>query len=127
MSSWGVLTALAGHEYHGPQGRLAFAPRRLGDAASFKCAFTAAEGWGTFEQRSDGGNEVFTIELKHGKLRLAELGLAPWAQKRAGASAQVRVNGEARAAQATADGNRIKLTFAEPVELAEAQKLEVTL
>ena len=53
MASYGVFLAACGYEYHGPKGRLGFAPRLTPD--KFKAAFTTAEGWGTFTQQRDGG------------------------------------------------------------------------
>ena len=48
MASWGVLTSLAGFEYHGPRKHIGFAPRMTPE--HFKAAFTAAAGWGSYQQ-----------------------------------------------------------------------------
>ena len=54
MASYGAFIAASGYESHGPQGYLGFAPKvRAGD--TFKCAFTAAGGWGSYEERAEGG------------------------------------------------------------------------
>jgi non-lysosomal glucosylceramidase len=52
MASWGVLLALSGYTHHGPKGHLGFGPRVTPE--DFRCAFTTAEGWGSFSQRFDG-------------------------------------------------------------------------
>ncbi|MGD8500504.1 MAG: GH116 family glycosyl hydrolase [Phycisphaerales bacterium] len=71
MASWGVYTALAGYEYHGPKGHLGFAPKITSE--DFRAAFTAAEGWGTFAQKRDGKTQRERIELRWGRLNLKSL------------------------------------------------------
>ena len=73
MAAYGVFLAVCGYEYHGPKGRLGFAPR-IGPE-NFKAAFTTAEGWGCFSQNADHGTQNATIELKFGRLRLQTLSL----------------------------------------------------
>lgn len=74
MASWGVLTALSGFRYHGPAGRIGFAPRVTPE--NFRSAFTAAEGWGSYEQTIDSGKQTGSLRLAWGKLRLTEIGVA---------------------------------------------------
>jgi len=74
LASWGVLLALSGFEYHGPKGHIGFAPRMTPE--DFRCAFTGAEGWGTFTQTQTGGLQKETIEVKWGSLRLKTLAFA---------------------------------------------------
>jgi len=71
MASWGVYTALAGYEYHGPKGRIGFAPRITPE--KFSAAFTAAEGWGTFAQNRDEKTQTEKITVRWGKLRVESL------------------------------------------------------
>ncbi len=71
FASWGVYTALAGYEYHGPKEHLGFAPKIT--PANFSAAFTAAEGWGTFEQKRNASSQREKIDLKWGRLRLKSL------------------------------------------------------
>jgi len=71
LASWGVLTGLAGFEYHGPAGRFGFAPRF--GPESFRSVFTAAEGWGTISRQRNGGKQTNRVELKWGRLRINTL------------------------------------------------------
>ena len=59
-----------------PQRRLGFAPRLAPE--DFKAAFTAAEGWGSYQQQIDNETKTLraTIELKWGQLRLRSLDLS---------------------------------------------------
>jgi len=43
------MLALSGYEYHGPRGRLRFAPRVAQD--DFRCLFTAGTAWGSVSIR----------------------------------------------------------------------------
>ena len=71
MASWGVYTALAGYEYHGPKGHLGFAPKITPE--NFRAAFTAAEGWGLFTQKRQTKIRRNRIDLRWGKLNLKTL------------------------------------------------------
>lgn len=71
MASWGVYTALAGYEYHGPKGHIGFAPKITPE--NFSAAFTAAEGWGTFAQKRDEKTQHEGISISWGKLNVETL------------------------------------------------------
>jgi hypothetical protein len=70
MASYGAFLAACGYESHGPKNHLGFAPA-FGDS-TFKCAFTAAGGWGTFYQPAVSKAE---ITVKWGTIKLKTLGL----------------------------------------------------
>jgi len=74
-ASWSLLLAVSGFRYHGPKGEIGFDPKL--EPEDFRCAFTAAEGWGTFEQKKVGGKWTAAITLRHGKLRVRKINL-PW-------------------------------------------------
>jgi hypothetical protein len=74
MASYGVFLAACGYAYDGPRGRLAFAPR-LGPE-DFKAAFTTAEGWGSFTQKTDTAGLRAALDLKWGRLDLKQLTVA---------------------------------------------------
>lgn len=105
MASWGVFTALAGFEYHGPKGIMGFAPRV--NPTRFKTVYTAAEGWGVFEQTSEG----CTLDVKQGQLRLTELRLA-----QARAKAKVEFPGASGIRVESRDG-MLTVKFGRPIVL----------
>lgn len=75
MSSWSLLLALQGYEYDGVKRRIGFKPRLRPGA--FKSFFSAAEGWGTFEQRRGEGWQEDVILVAYGSLSLRELIFQP--------------------------------------------------
>ena len=119
MASYGVFVAMCGYEHHGPAGHLGFAPRLSPE--NFKAAFTAAEGWGSFSQKAEGGGMRAEIEVKSGQLRLKTLALAS-----SGKTAKVTLDGKPVAATLAAENGRALLTMPEIVVKA-GQKLEVRL
>ena len=68
MASYGIYIAVCGFSYHGPKGELGFAPKI--NPEDFKCAFTTAEGWGTFMQKIENKAHSCNILLNYGQLFL---------------------------------------------------------
>lgn len=75
-ASYSLFLAACGFSYNGPAGVIGFDPK-IGPE-NFKAAFTAAEGWGTFEQKrlADGGWSA-RIKMARGSLTVREIRL-PW-------------------------------------------------
>lgn len=73
MASYGVFIAACGFTYNGPAGQIGFAPRLTPE--NFKAPFTAAEGWGTYSQRSEGSGLRSEIAVKWGKVHLRTIAL----------------------------------------------------
>lgn len=71
MHSWNVLLALSGSTYDGPAGEIGFSPRITPD--DFKSFFSAAQGWGTFQQKRANKGQTSNIRLKYGQLQLKTL------------------------------------------------------
>lgn len=124
MASWGVLTGLAGFEYHGPRAHLGFAPRLTPEA--FTCAFTGAEGWGSLRQERAAGRQTERIEVRWGRLRVQTLAfeVAPGAEP---GSARVRLAGGTVAAELRRQGHRCSVILAAPVSVEAGQTLEIEL
>ena len=68
MASYGVFLGVCGFDYHGPKGKISFAPK-IGEK-DFKAPFTVATGWGTFSQSQSSGVFDVNLELIYGTLYL---------------------------------------------------------
>jgi non-lysosomal glucosylceramidase len=112
MASYGVYLAACGYTYHGPQGRLGFAPRLTPDA--FRCAFTTAEGWGTFAV-ADGQAR---LELKWGALTLRTLAVPATV-----AATGARVGDRPVPCRFAREGDQQVATFASPLQLQAGESL----
>jgi hypothetical protein len=73
LASWGVLLALEGYHYDGPEGLLSFAPKIQED--NFNGFFTAAKGWGNLVQRRSKNKQLNEVQVAFGELRLTTLQL----------------------------------------------------
>jgi len=119
MASYGVYLAVCGYEYHGPKGRLGFAPKIRPE--DFRCAFTAAEGWGTYWQRYEEDGMRCGIELKFGRLTLRRLTVE--APSEAAITRVTRGDADLPFRQA---GRRITIEV-EPTEMSAGQSMEIQL
>ena len=124
MASYGAYQAACGFHCHGPRGRLEFAPRLTPE--DFRCAFVAAEGWGTYAQRAAADRLTATVNLKHGTLNLRTLALG-LEQRFRPARARATVDGTDTPLRLTLEPTRAVLTFPEPLKLTAGQTLRLTL
>lgn len=122
MMSFGVYLAAIGYEHHGPKGHLGFAPR-IGPE-DFRCAFTAAAGWGSYRQTRRGRRLAAEVEVRHGELRLATLAFETNEPAR---HVTVRFGGRRIPAEVEADGTRAVVTLGKPVTIATGQTIGVEL
>lgn len=113
-ASYAMLLAVSGFQYDGPQGLIGFAPKL--DPEHFKGPFTAAAGWGTFEQSHDGTTWRAALNVNHGSLQLTSIRL-PWLA----GSARVRHNERVVAATLTPGA----LALTEPLALQAGDRLEI--
>ena len=124
MASYGIFLAACGYEYHGPKGRLGFAPRLSPE--DFRAAFTGAEGWGTFAQKREGRTQRATVDIKHGRLRLRtlEIALPESGQPK---SVAVRLGGQPAAAGHSLDGHHLTVTLGAETVVEPGKALEVAV
>ncbi len=124
FASWGVYTALAGYEYHGPKGHLGFAPAITPD--DFRAAFTCAEGWGIFSQQRNGKTQNEEIEIRWGKLRLKSLAFAvPDNLRRV--KVNVTVAGKPISIDYALNDGSLDIIIKKDLILSEGQTLEVKI
>jgi uncharacterized protein (DUF608 family) len=121
MASYGVYLAACGFANHGPKQHLGFAPRLTPE--HFRCAFTAAEGWGSFEQKVTAGRHDATISVKWGKLTLRTLALENTGAQTAKAECAKQSFGTTCQRQ----GKALVLTFDPPIQISVGETLSVTL
>jgi len=131
MASYGVFLAACGFEYDGPAAHLGFDPRLLAkghapETEVFRCAFTSAQGWGTFEQRRQPGRQTATVVVRWGKLRLRTLSLALPEGQRAD-SVLVLADDNLVSSHFTQAGNRIRLVLDQEAEIGTNRKVEVRI
>jgi len=124
LASWGVYTALAGFEYHGPKAHIGFAPKMT--PQDFRAAFTAAEGWGRFSQSREQGVQRDTIALRWGRLRLKTLEFSV-PQRWQRVDVTVRVNGKTIGSNHTQDRRQLGIELSEAVQITNGQALEVEI
>ncbi len=124
MAAWGMITSLAGFEYHGPRGHFGFAPRLKPE--DFKSAFTAAEGWGTIAQQRQGGRQVDRVAVKWGQVKVKTLAVELPADAKPG-QVSAALDGKALAVQTKAEGGRVTVTLPAETTVAESQELTLTV
>ncbi len=124
MASYGVYLAACGFEYHGPKAHIGFAPKLSPE--NFQCAFTSAEGWGSFSQKAENRKWKTEINLCWGSLRLKTMALALADD---GKISTVRASLDQKPIRAELKilGNRALITFAEEIHLSPQKCLGVTL
>jgi uncharacterized protein (DUF608 family) len=119
MASYGVYLAACGFENHSPKGHIGFAPKLTPE--NFKCAFTSAEGWGSFAQKIEGGKLTAEITVRSGKLDLKTIALESNAH-----SAKVLLAGKPVAVDVKQKEKRVLLTLKDSVTIFAGQKLEIS-
>ena len=124
MASYGALIAISGFEYHGPQGHIGFAPRLTPE--NFRAPFTAAEGWGTYEQKSEIPNLKSQITMKYGKLRVKTLALALAKDMKPG-SATVSLQDTGLECKLEVKDGRAVITFAADAVIRAGESLVVVV
>ena len=124
MSAWSLLLACQGLVYDGPAGTNGFQPVwQPEDHASF---FSAAEGWGLFDQRREPGVQTARIEVKYGQLRVSRLVF----QVRPGTAPRtltVRLGQQVLPAKYAEEDGRVRIALDRPVLIAAGETLEVRI
>jgi uncharacterized protein (DUF608 family) len=125
MMSHGVYLAACGYSYHGPRGHLGFAPKITPE--NFAAAFTVAAGWGSYRQTRRGNQQVSTVELRYGTLKLRSFGVQLEKACRSVAVNVRRHGHQTRLVRASlgADGDQTLVTFDREVDLVAGDELTI--
>ena len=122
MASYGVFLAGCGFEYHGPRGRIGFAPRLSPE--DFKAAFVGAQGWGAYRQQRTSTEQTHKLVVHHGVLRLKTLvvELPKGAKVR---SAKASLGSDTVQVRSAQKGTRLELVFESAGQLKPGTPLDV--
>ncbi|HEY0868162.1 MAG TPA: GH116 family glycosyl hydrolase [Fimbriimonas sp.] len=120
MASHGVFIAATGFEYHGPKGAIGFAPKIRPE--SFRAAFTAAEGWGTYRQSIGRESMEAGIRVNHGSLRLK--GVTLEVPRRLGDRMRATLGSKALAARTRRKGTKLVVSLADELRIEAGEELE---
>jgi uncharacterized protein (DUF608 family) len=116
MASWGVLQALMGFEYDGPRGRIGMSPRLTPE--KFAGSFVGAEGWGVMRQERGEREQVNTVEVKWGRVRVAEFATGlPEEAGQEGARVSVSAGQGVGLAEVRREGARHAAVLREPIAM----------
>jgi hypothetical protein len=124
MASYGVYLAACGFSYHGPRGHIGFAPKLTPE--NFKCAFTSAEGWGSFSQKREARSVRCGLLLQWGRLKLNSISLQ-LAESAVAKNVRVKLNGRQVGSRHTQSETELLITLVETAELGASQRLEVDI
>ena len=115
------VVALSGFRYDGQKKHVSAEPKVRPD--QFKSFWSTATGWGTFSQSASGQGKRFTLSVLYGKLPCNSVELL--SALPAGAKASAILGTRSLPHQVTIDQKRAKVVFAEPLQLAEGDKLVI--
>ena len=124
MASYGVYLAACGFEHHGPKGHSRLRP--AAGAGRFPRRVHVGGGLGDDRGEAENGTQRQTIELHWGKLRLTTMAFAV-ADGMKPTKVSVKVGDKAVEAEPAMDGERVRITLARPLTLAEGERLEVVI
>jgi hypothetical protein len=128
MSSWGVLLALAGFSYSGPEMRIGFDPKM--NAGDFRTVWTAGSGWGRYSQKADAAKGMtLGLEADAGAIDLKEfdLTLPPDAAGKSVRSIRTRVAGVPAAVTFRKTGDSVRVFWMNPVRVEPGKPLTLDI
>jgi len=128
MASWGVLTALSGFSYSGPEKLIGFAPKM--NAEDFRTVWTGGSGWGTYSQKIAAGSGMSVrLEARAGALELKEFDLAlpPLAEGQRVRSIKTAAGGSPSPATARREGDTLRVLLTKAVRVEPGKPLTVEI
>lgn len=126
MASWGVLLALSGYSYSGPEMRIGFNPKVHHE--NFRCFWSTGSGWGRFSQKIDNGKkEKIELLVALGRLKLKQFTfhLPPGLRDKKIESLQVRSGNKSLKTDFIQEDNRINVRWKKPCVLKTGDRIEI--
>lgn len=124
MSVWSLLLACQGFIYNFPEAKMGFRP--IWQPENHTSFFTAPTGWGVFSQVRRANSQTCKIEVKHGKVEIAELQFAiPEGAKVKGVTA--RIDAKALKASFKQDASTLTVRFERKLAVSEKQTLTISI
>ena len=124
MSSWSLLTAAQGLRYDGPAGEIGFDPRL--SPADHRSLFTAARGWGRFEQKRRDRRQECRIVMIAGRLDLAVLRLGLPAEARS-AAGRAKLDDVPLSIEIAVNAPEVEIRMTPPIAVTAGRTLHVDL
>jgi hypothetical protein len=128
MSSWGVLLALSGFSYSGPEMTMGFDPKM--NAEDFRTVWTAGSGWGVFAQKSEAsGPSALALEAWKGTVVLKGFTfvLPPSLAGKKVRSVEATVGGAAVKPSFRQTGDSARLTWMKSIRVEPGRPLVLTI
>ncbi|MFM8654352.1 MAG: GH116 family glycosyl hydrolase, partial [Verrucomicrobiota bacterium] len=124
MAAYGAFITVTGFTYNGPRKEIGFAPKL--NPENFKAAFTAAEGWGSYQQKITGKTLEAELDVKYGKVPLRTISLIPPGGKIL-RKVEVLLDGKSLAASIRVKVGGSEVVLGKEVTLQPGQKLGIRL
>ncbi|NUN97963.1 MAG: hypothetical protein HUU16_17505, partial [Candidatus Omnitrophica bacterium] len=125
MSSYALLLAAQGQDYEGPAGRIAFHPAIGGEC--HRSFFSAAEGWGSFEQVREGTAQREAVFVAWGRVEARELRFTLPTEARELTESRLLLSGNAIPCAVVLESNVARFALAKPLALAAGDRLLVEM
>ncbi len=120
LAGWGVYLALAGFEYHGPNGWLGFAPRITPE--NFRAVITTAEAWVVLSQNQSATEQHNAVTISKGALQISRISLRT---PRPVKSVRVTSGGIPVAADTDARHESLVITFSSVIRMKKGDTINV--
>jgi uncharacterized protein (DUF608 family) len=123
MASWAAVLALSGFRYHGAEKHVEVSPRITPN--NFRCFWSTAKAWGTFEQTVRVGKANLSLSVARGELPCRTVSFMPGTAAAAGSSA--RLGSKRVPHQLRRKGREAVFVFPGELTLKEGDRLVLAL
>jgi hypothetical protein len=122
MASYGTFISACGFDHDGPNGSIKFAPKL--NPQKCKVPYTAASGWGSYEQNQNEQSFTAKLHVAYGSLRLNKIAVEPSLKV---TKAKVHVGDTIINGKLIKKDNVYQYEFEHSIELKKGQVLQINL